>query len=100
MLYAEELLGVEVEALLRDFRDCCVCHVRRLNSGPDRKPTALLVLTFYSAVLPVDVKVGYMIYKIRKFYPRPLQGFRCLNLVLITVVYLILYVAFAGKLVT
>ena len=37
----------------------------------------MLVLTFDSPVLPSDVSAGYMKYRVRQFYPKPLQCFRC-----------------------
>ena len=43
VIYAEELLDVGVGVILENFKQFGVSGVRRLNKGPDRSPTALLV---------------------------------------------------------
>ena len=62
--------------ILDFLADQGVTAVRRLNKGPEKVPTPPLVLSF-SGVLPKSIKIGYAIVRVRPFYPRPFQCFKC-----------------------
>ena len=77
VIYADELRCVSDSVLLKNFEQFGVYKVQRLNKGPDKTPTALLVLTFNKPQLPFDIAAGYLNYRIRPYYPRPFQCFKC-----------------------
>ena len=64
VIYADEL-----RCVLKNFEQFGVYKVQRLNKGPDKTPTALLVLTFNKPQLPFDIAIGYLSYRIRPYYP-------------------------------
>ena len=77
VIYADELRLTSESELLQNFGPSGVTKVQRLNKGPDKTATALLVLTFSASILPYDVKAGYSSYRVRPYYPRPFQCFKC-----------------------
>nr|XP_042913060.1 uncharacterized protein LOC122273069 [Parasteatoda tepidariorum] len=48
-----------------------------IKKGNDIITTQHLILTFNSATLPTDIKVGYINCKVRPYIPNPLRCFKC-----------------------
>ena len=75
-IYAPELL----EDSLAEILDMLSCHrvvaVRKLFNDSNRQHIPLYVLTFLGQI-PPSMKVGYVKYKIDKYYPSPLRCKKC-----------------------
>ena len=77
VIYAESFKATRVEDIKDFLSDKGVIEVRKLHKGPEKIVTALLVLTFDGSTLPTDIKIGYCLYNVRPYYPKPFQCFNC-----------------------
>ncbi|GBM75086.1 hypothetical protein AVEN_197445-1 [Araneus ventricosus] len=74
-----ELLNVPTEEILKELQGEGVSHVRRISIRRDGQllHTKHLILTFDSAILPENIKAGYMRLSVRTYIPNPLRCFKC-----------------------
>lgn len=54
-----------------------VQHISRSNGDKPRTNTGVVILTFSTSAPPDRVVIGWRVCRTEKFYPRPIQCFRC-----------------------
>ena len=78
-LYAREFLEDSIEEILEALEPHKVVSVRKLYTDPNKVNIPLYVLTFLGPC-PSVLRVGYVQYKIDKYYSKPLQCRSCWRL--------------------
>ena len=78
-IYCECLEGVSDAQIAEKLKDQDVKEVYRQQrrEGEDLVPTNRFVITFDKTTLPKEVKVGYLICKVRLYIPNPRRCFKC-----------------------
>jgi hypothetical protein len=81
-IYSEELLKENIETLKTELIKQNIVDVRRISRMENGQPkdTPLHILTFDSNVLQETVKIGWISFHVRKYYPTPLRCSKCLVL--------------------
>ena len=80
LIYAPELIDyneIEIKENIKSDHD--IVEVKRLNKGKDKIKTPLLKITFGVNKLPLDIKIGFINYKVDVYYPAPLRCYNCFN---------------------
>ena len=78
IIYAPELIDfteIEIKENIKSIYE--IVEVKRLNKGKEKIKTPLLKITFGIDKLPIDIKVGFINYKIDVYYPAPLRCYNC-----------------------
>ena len=79
IIYAPDLMDmneIELLELVQEKNDKAIT-IKRINKGPEKIKTPLLKITFGQESLPVEVRIGYLQFKVNPYYPNPLRCFNC-----------------------
>ncbi|XP_058816402.1 uncharacterized protein LOC131679683 [Topomyia yanbarensis] len=79
LLFDLDTANMETSSILEALKEQRVIEFRRITKIVDKSPvnTPLLVLSFSGSHLPEEIFLGMVRVKIRRYYPSPMQCFRC-----------------------
>ena len=78
-IYCDCLEDVSDELIAKELEDQDVKEVYRQKrrDGDNFIPTNRFVITFNTTKVPSEVKIGYLIFKVRLYIPNPRRCFKC-----------------------
>jgi hypothetical protein len=81
-IYSEDLMKEDLEKLQTELKKKNVVEIRRVTrrENEEIKDTPLHILTFECNSLEPTIKIGWMSFPLRKYYPSPLRCSKCLVL--------------------
>lgn len=77
VIYAPCLFDMTEEEVVRELIEYKVTEARFMKKGPMKRKTPLILLTFASSIIPLEIKCGYLNVRVDKYIPPPLRCYNC-----------------------